>query len=184
MKALIIVLGFLISSLTGFSQEKGTFKDPRDGKEYQTIIIGTQTWLAENLAFKPAKGNYWTYDNDIRNLLKFGYLYDWETAKSIAPTGWHLPTKAEWETLFKFLGGDDKKVYSLMKEGGESGFNILIIGWRDEKGLFHAGKGGDFWSSTGDGSVGWHFNIPENDTFLSYYYGVLNGFSVRLLKDK
>ena len=51
--------------------------------------------MAENLAYKPEQGNFWAYGNDSNNVAKYGYLYDWETAKKVAPKGWHLPTESD-----------------------------------------------------------------------------------------
>jgi uncharacterized protein (TIGR02145 family) len=62
--------------------------------------------MAENLAFKPTTGNYWAYDNNGSNVDKYGYLYDWQTACNVCPTGWHLPSDAEWTQLTDFMGGD------------------------------------------------------------------------------
>ena len=108
--------------------------DKRDGKTYKTVKIGTQEWMAENLAYKPSSGNYWAYDDDNSNVAKYGYLYDWETAKKVCPSGWHLPSDEEWTTLTDYLGGEDvagtkMKSTSGWKEDGngtnESGFSAL-----------------------------------------------------------
>jgi uncharacterized protein (TIGR02145 family) len=61
--------------------------------------------MAENLAYKPSSGNYWAYDNNQSNVAKYGYLYDWQTACNVCPTGWHLPSDTEWTQLTEFVGG-------------------------------------------------------------------------------
>ena len=100
--------------LVGFGQSS-SFVDSRDGKEYKTIKIGEQVWMAENLAYKPYSGKYWAYDNDNSNLEKFGYLYDWETACNVCPNGWHLPNDNEWIELTEYLGGKEV-AGTMMKE--------------------------------------------------------------------
>ena len=80
-----------------------TFTDQRDGHVYKTVKIGTQTWMAENLAFKPIDGFYWALDNNENNIDKYGYLYDWETAIKVCPNGWHLPSNEEWKVLENYL---------------------------------------------------------------------------------
>jgi uncharacterized protein (TIGR02145 family) len=82
----------------------GTFTDARDGKTYKTVIIGNQTWMAENLAYKATKG-CWAYDDNEANVAKYGYLYNWETAKTVCPVGWHLPSEAEFIAMIQHLGG-------------------------------------------------------------------------------
>ncbi len=107
---LIMAAGVVLTVvLTAPAQDQGTFKDPRDGKVYKTVVIGTQTWMAENLAFKAKGGCHaygWDADNKKANVAKYGYLYEWKMAKKACPPGWHLPTKEEWETLIVHLGGE------------------------------------------------------------------------------
>jgi len=74
-----------------FAQEKGSFKDARDGKTYKTVKIGSQTWMAENLTYQAEGGSG---------------LYDWATAIKACPDGWHLPSEEEWKALIDFAGGE------------------------------------------------------------------------------
>lgn len=185
MKKIILILGLAISCSLGFSQETGSFTDPRDGNVYKTVKIGTQWMMAENLAYKPASGIFWAYNNDTNNVAKYGYLYDWNTAQSIAPAGWHLPSKDEWKTLYEFLGGKSKIVCAALSEKGSSGFNALLGGYRQCYGVFmfiDIGNSTYFWGSSG---TPWCFGI--------YYYlkkgnitmgpSRVCGLNVRLFKD-
>ena len=143
------------------------FIDNRDGKKYKTVKIGNQTWMAENLAYKPSFGKYCAYDNDNTNVAKYGYLYNWETAKYVCPTAWHLPSNADWTELTLHLGGKlvagtKMKSISGWTDGGngtnDSGFNGLPGGYRTDWGDFYnVSKFGRWWSS----SV-----YSTNDTFL------------------
>ncbi|MDR2593244.1 MAG: tetratricopeptide repeat protein [Fibromonadaceae bacterium] len=81
------------------------FTDNRDGKKYKTVVIGTQTWMAENLNYY-ASGSK-CYNNNLVNCQKYGRLYDWNTAMKVCPIGWHLPSKEEWQILTHFAGGDE-----------------------------------------------------------------------------
>ena len=101
-----------------------------DGNVYNTVTIGTQVWLKENL--KATKFNdgtaipnitdntawngtataaYCDYSNTLSNSSTYGRLYNWYTVassnpKNVCPTGWHVPTDTEWTTLINFLGGE------------------------------------------------------------------------------
>jgi len=79
---------------TGYA---GHFTDTRDGQSYKYVKIGSQTWMAENLNYKT--GSSWCYYNNASNCQKYGRLYDWQTARSACPGGWHLPSDQEWSTL-------------------------------------------------------------------------------------
>ena len=114
----------------------GSMSD-NDGNTYKTVVIGTQTWMAENL--KTTKYNdgtaiplvedkaawsalrtpgYCWYNNDAAaNKSTHGALYNWYAVGTgnLAPTGWHVPTSAEWQTLMTYMQGVDvaDKRYSL-----------------------------------------------------------------------
>lgn len=140
--------------------DAGTFTDTRDGKIYKTITIGTQIWMAENLAYKAVSG-CWAYDDNESNAATYGYLYNWETAVSVSPQGWHLPSDAEWTTLVDFLGGASV-AGGKMKEAGtghwlspntgadnSSGFSALPGGFRSSEGAFYyIQEGCNWWSSS------------------------------------
>jgi uncharacterized protein (TIGR02145 family) len=139
----------------------GTLHDEKGGINYRVVKIGNQVVMAENFASTPHEGAFWAYDKDEKNVVSTGYLYDLETAKAMAPKGWHLPTKEEWDIFYKHLGGKDKEVYEHVKVGGESGFEGLFGGWRFTRGVFNSlGASGHFWSCTevGEKEV-WHFKI-------------------------
>lgn len=172
-----------------------TLKDPRDGKTYKIAIIGKQVWMTENLAYKPSGGNYWAYGNNNNNVAKYGYLYDWYTAKNVCPTGWRLPNDAEWSQLVNLAGGKDSAGIKLkakigwIKNGNgtdDYDFSALPGGYRAPNGFFEeAGSTGNWWSSAETGATdAWyrtmHFNgsnVPRNLTSKSW------GFSVRCVRD-
>ncbi len=98
-----------------------------DGNTYQTVQIGTQVWMKENLkvsryrngdpiptnlsnsAWQAATtGAYAIYNNNAANDTTFGKLYNWYAvadSRNLCPAGWHVPSDAEWTTLEDYLGG-------------------------------------------------------------------------------
>ena len=195
MKKSILILIFTISYSIIYSQQKGTFKDPRDSKVYKIVKIGTQTWFAENLAYKSNDG-CWAYDNNIIYVSKYGYLYAWESAKTVCPVGWHLPDDKEWTTLVNFLGGEEiaggkmKKMTDwncpLSGAVNENGFNTLPAGYRFNDGKFtQLGDVAYFWSETPDsGDNAWlRFILCTKSTIYRYANDSIFGLSVRCTKD-
>lgn len=163
----------------------GSFADPRDGKTYKTIRIGNQVWMAENLNYDAGEGS-WCYDNSSSNSNKYGKLYDWASAKTVAPPGWHLPSKVEFETLLRNMGGEGANSYKHIILGGPSGFNALFGGCRDDNGNFYSvGSSASFWSSSEDGvSIAWLLDVGSGGLRADMCGGSKGyGFSVRYVKD-
>lgn len=194
-----------------------------DGNVYQTVTIGTQVWMAENLKVThyrdgyaiPNKtgedwsspdvqytGAYCEYNNDVNNVATYGRLYNCfavTDSRNIAPAGWHVPSDAEWQILFDFLGGTLVAGGKLKETGtahwlspnvgatNESGFTALPGGWRSYDGNFNwMGNYAFFWSSTQTivGLLAYYqlltYDGPEVIRYEDYMY---YGFSVRCIKD-
>ena len=75
--------------------------EPDDIKNYKTVIIGSQEWMAENLRnpHLPHK----SVDNNPENDNELGYLYSWNNAMNACPPGYHLPTRSEFEELLDYV---------------------------------------------------------------------------------
>jgi uncharacterized protein (TIGR02145 family) len=136
----------------GTAKNYGTVSD--GSKTYKTVAIGTQVWMAENLNYN-ASGSK-CYDNSEANCAIYGRLYDWATAKTVCPTGWHLPSDAEWTTLTDFVGSNNAGTKLKATSGWNSGngtddyrFSALPGGIGSSDGDFGSvGSSGGWWSST------------------------------------
>ena len=150
------------------------------GQTYKTVKIGEQVWMAENLNYK-AKGSKCyaegvdgvSADSIAKNCSKYGRLYSWATAmgidakynsewwegsdvkhRGICPSGWHLPSEAEWDNLRYFVNDYD---------GGNTGRTNAgkklkaTSGWNDYNG--RSGNGTDDYGfsalPSGGGNFGW-----------------------------
>jgi len=193
-----------------------TFRDLRDAKVYPTVQIGTQCWMAKNLnvgtrinGSQEQTNNSPTpfiekycYENSEANCEVYGGLYQWDEMmlysstpgkQGICPTGWHLPTDAEWTTLITYLGGESV-AGGKMKETGtthwlspntgatnSSGFIGLPGGSRETDGGFYDLRWyGDFWSSSQNSAA----NLNCFSSFVSLFTKEKAiGLSVRCIRD-
>ena len=216
-----VFLLFAISCDKDDDNGKNRLKDKRDGKVYKTVKIGNQVWMAENLAYKPSSGNYWAYDNDDANVEIYGYLYDWHTVmngatssnsnpsnvQGICPSGWHVPSDAEWTELTDYLGGQSFAGGKLKSTGtieagtglwylgntgatNETGFTALPGGiWWYDGTFYHIGIYGHWWSSTESSNEystisAWRRVMPCYDSYVDRdYHFKGNGLSVRCVRD-
>ncbi len=209
----------------------GSFTDSRDGTEYQTITIGNQEWMAENLKYLPsvvgpATGSqttayYYVYGYDgtdvtaakaTANYTTYGVLYNWPASmagsassaanpsgvQGVCPTGWHLPSDAEWTQLTDYLGGESVTGGKLKETGtthwnspntdatNETGFTALPGGYRYNGGNFYnIGLDGSWWSATENNTgYAWGRSLYyDNSGVYRVHSNKELGFTVRCLRD-
>lgn len=145
------------ASLTGSGSANpptnNSFTDSRDGKVYKIVQIGTQTWMAEDL-------NYVASGSVFFNNTRF---YDYNTATTVAPAGWHLASDEEWQTLEVYLGMSSAEANTDGSRGTDQGYRVSVGGSSglnlDYKGYglnnydgtvssYMMGQTGCFWTST------------------------------------
>ena len=172
----------------------GTFTDSRDGKTYRAVKIGGQTWMGENLNYQTASGS-WCYKNDNSNCGKYGRLYDWNTAKTSCPAGFHLPSRQEWDNLVTSAGGVSAAGKKLKARSGwnnngngtdDFGFSALPGGTRGAGGTFGtAGYYGFWWTATENGAGYAYLRDMsyDNDRVDEGNDGKSLGISVRCVQD-
>ncbi len=188
------------------------------GQTYNTILIGTQCWLRENLNVGTRiDGTLDQTDNSIiekycyddleTNCNTYGGLYQWDElmqyvttagAQGICPTGWHIPTDAEWTTLETYLGGASVAGGKVKETGtshwappntgatNESDFTALPGGTKNTSGFFYnLAYYALFWSSTEHSSASAWFRRLEyyNGIVVRDNYNKTEAFSCRCVKD-
>jgi len=184
-----------------------TYKD----QNYNTVEIGNQCWLKDNLNVgsyilnMPSTVDHsdvssnsiiekYCYDNKEDNCKLNGGLYDWnelmiyqkqEGSRGICPEGWHVPALAEWNALIAFFGGETV-AGTPVKKAGSSGFEALAGGLRGSNGNFNlSGSGAYFWTSSQiDDNNAWGISLLYRGTSLSPLYRTKTmGLSVRCIRD-
>jgi uncharacterized protein (TIGR02145 family) len=127
---------------------------------FKTKKIGEQTWMADNLNCD-VEGSK-CYGDDPANCAKYGRLYNWATALTVCPSGWHLPDDTEWDVLVNYADSSSVAGAKLKATSGwnydgngtnELGFSALPGGYGNSDGGFNGvGIIGFWWSATESGS--------------------------------
>ncbi|MDR2593145.1 MAG: hypothetical protein LBC87_00035 [Fibromonadaceae bacterium] len=163
------------------------------GKTYKTVVIGTQTWMAENLnyAAEGSKCGDGTKLSDANTATcdTYGRLYDWATANEVCPSGWHLPSNAEWTNLVNYVGtnpGTKLKAYSSLWSTNtgtdEFGFSALPGGYTSG-GTYVASTKGTWWTSTGATTASYRVIYPTAATASSSSAPKTDLYSVRCVEN-
>jgi uncharacterized protein (TIGR02145 family) len=216
-----------------FSTCGDPFTDARDGKTYNTVLIGTQCWFARNLNVGTrinGSGDQtdnsviekYCYSDNESSCDVYGGLYQWNewmnyTSSSnsnpgdrqgICPTGWHVPSDAEWCQMEIFLdatvvcetaGWRGTDAGGKMKEAGtthwtspntgatnSSGFTALPGGnWVTGGGFSNLTTNAYFWSAAESSSTNaWGRNLYYSNAQVNRNgHDKTNGFSGRCVKD-
>lgn len=192
-----------------------------NGYTYSSIVLGNgQEWMAENLRTTTyANGdpipnvtdiNQWIilttgawshYNHDSQYENPYGKLYNWYTVadpRNVCPTGWHVPTDAEYTLLFNYLGGEPVAGGKMKSTGtqywqnpntaatNESGFSGLPGGDRVHNGGFaDISSSGYWWSSSSNdpNSARSFYLVNINMNVTLQITDKRDGFSVRCLRD-
>ena len=187
-----------------------------DGNSYHTVLVGKQCWLKENLRATHGRDgktlNYYIPNGNPANVQTYGYLYEWRSAKSVCPKGWHLPTMEDWEKLedqVVLLGmscgdGLQKQVAKAVasEKGWQSSTNACAVGYNQQPnnasgfsvhpaGLYNYehynnfGYKANFWCAKEyDAAYAYSCGISyDNASLKRFLDSKASGFSVRCVKD-
>ncbi|MBN2484893.1 MAG: fibrobacter succinogenes major paralogous domain-containing protein [Bacteroidales bacterium] len=173
-----------------------------DGNNYNTVLIGDQFWMADDLKVKKLKNatpiTNASNNNQWANLGVSAYcqnsdgtriLYNWLAVSSgnLCPSGWHIPSEAEFQTLLDFLGGAEGAKSKLLN-GGTSGYKASYNGYVKTDGVYdHTYSNHGYWWSSSSPSQDTTFYLfittSNNDAHLTTEKSNKHGFSVRCVKD-
>ena len=163
-----------------------------DGNVYETVLIGDQLWMSENLKVthyrngdeiptglddaswsSTEEGAYAVYNDDPVNAEIYGNLYNWyavDDDRGVCPDGYHAPTENEFDELIAYLGGADIAGGKL-KEAGLEHWNSPNTGATNESG-FTGLPAGHRNTNNGDyiymGFYGYFWSSTENGSDLAW----------------
>lgn len=212
-----------------------------DGNVYNVISVQNKCWMKQSLrtthysnGVSIPLGNggtssttaYRYYpDNNSSNVSTYGYLYNWPAVmqgssssnlnpsgvQGICPTGWHVPSQAEWNDLVSFVGsqsqyqcgGNSANIAKALSStsgwnsstvtcavgnnpasNNATGFSIFPSGWYNGY-YFNMGGGAYFWTTTeSNNSAAWYYLVGHDmaDVYMGTYYK-FSGYSVRCVRD-
>jgi hypothetical protein len=164
-----------------------------DGNVYETLKIGDQWWMIENLKVTRYQNGdtmpnvtdiigwitidssaYCDYDNDIGNAAIYGHLYNWNAindSRKIAPSGWRVPSREDLEVFLDQVQWDASKFYP------------VFGGYREPDGSFKKiGELGCFWSSSEfNADHAWYLWVKDGLNYFADFKSF--GYSVRCIKN-
>lgn len=187
-----------------------------EGNVYNTVFIGNQCWTRENMRSTKGKDgkilHFFVPNGNAANVRVYGYLYDWRSAKSVCPKGWHLPSKEEWENLESHLVlmgmscGDGLKKQVAKALSAETGWQsnsdtcavgngqssnnsskltILPAGLYNYEHYSNFGYKANFWcASDYDAAYAYSCGLSfDNASLKKFLDAKTSGFSVRCVRD-
>ncbi|RQO29787.1 hypothetical protein DBR32_14480 [Taibaiella sp. KBW10] len=218
-----ITLLSLTASMTSCAKKTSKPTDPVtvtdvDGNVYTTVRIGTQLWMTENLRTTRYKdgtaiptglsntswgdasaGAFAIYAENNAHNTTYGKLYNWYAVNTgkLAPEGWHVPSRAEWETLVSNLGGSSvaggklKAISSLwnapnLGASNSSGFAALPSGYKGTSGGYELmGESAYWWASSARNASQADYLRVDDDLAGAAINGATKqfGYAVRCIKD-
>jgi uncharacterized protein (TIGR02145 family) len=149
---------------------------------FKTINIAGKIWTAEN--FKGGINSGACYEHNTSNCMNMGRLYSFDEAIKSAPSGWHLPTKSEWDALLNEIRKQGKNPFDVLNEGE---FNSKFAGYKDEYGDFtKINYQARFWSATGwETGKAWYMYLNKSRQMADVDTDDTRClFSVRYVKDE
>lgn len=193
-----MLMGILVMLGSNSTSNAQTVMD-YEGNVYKTVTIGTQIWTSQNIKSKKYSDGtdvdtllIKPCNNDVSNIDSLGYLYTWsavmknstvEGAQGICPSGWHVPSVADYNVLINYLGGSavaGRKMKStnitfwdsVTLADNTSGFNAHGGGWIAQAGISFWYKGATmFWTSTEDGANARIIQLNSNNEMATNLYG-------------
>ena len=220
-----VILSTILLFVVGLPELKAQTVTDIDGNIYNTVTIGTQVWMQENLKTTKyndgtaipfvtdsaawtnlrSPGYCWNNNDEATHKATYGALYNWYVAdaasnggKNVCPTGWIVPSDAQWTTLITYLGGENVAGGKLKEAGithwqspnagatNESDFTALPGGNRNGNGNFSTtGYNGYWWSSTASHTYYAYLQsmYSIHGIIYSRQYVMYSGFSIRCIED-
>jgi len=200
----LMTRNIIVQSAPSFSCGQN-LTDIRDNKVYPTVQLGSQCWMRKNLNYGTSiqgateqndncVNEKYCYNNDQANCNVYGGLYQWDElmaydntpgSQGLCPPGWHVPTQAEWMTMFNAnltQGMAGKPLQDSIINGFraiESGFVYSNMTWKFQ------GFATFFWTSNSFGTIKAlsHGMNLQNFSVSDYYSNRSNAFAGRCLRD-
>ena len=197
----MLILNKNILTIGGNRLEGGPLTPPTPPTPSDEVTIGTQTWKSVNLAVDDGQGGITVVNNVTANGVNFGtqYYYTWAAAVRVASSisGWHLPSKAEFETLQTYAGGSSVAGGKLKSTSGwnsglngtdDYSFNGIPVGYIDSSESSvpdeFFGSRSAFWTSTTySSSKSYRCYFSTGTSMYINNFANTSLFSVRLVKD-